>query len=202
MGVNFTKKGAERIATVTKYVEGQPRNNPRNNRKPSQNVALGFWAKITDSDDNGKYSWEAMKPNSSQELEVDTDWGQGSHSNPEGYAVEAKNKSKWVLDDSIVFMWPAKTEEYYLFDYMPGVIVAKLLESETISERLSATPGYGDITYEKYDGSTFTDGQVITVYNPFRTEILADSENDLYVEAAFGDGGVWWLIAVDCKVGA
>lgn len=196
--VGFTKAGAERIVEVVKYVERETRNPRQKRGRGAVSASLGFWAKITDGT-NGKYSWEAMKPTDNDELESETDWGEGSHSDSTGYAIEARYQSSYVLNDSVVWMTPAKAEDYYVFDYSPGVRSAKIVSAATIPARSGSTPGDADVTLEDFDGTSFTDGDDVKVYNPFRSEIEGEAGGELYIEITYGDGGVWWVTGVDCK---
>jgi hypothetical protein len=199
--VGFNPSGAIRVAKATLYVERMLKNGPSTKAGPPRLSPDGRWAKITHNGTDGKYSWVAVKQNDLGEWEEDTDWGQGDYSEETGFAQEARFKSKWVLEDSIVWLEAAPEKDFYQFNYSPGTHVAKLAAGESISGRTSGTPGSGTVTLQKVTGDSpsFEDGESLTVYNPFSLiETEEDSDEDLWIEIDFGAGGFWWVTGVDC----
>ena len=199
--VGFNEEGARRLVQSTIAEERRTKNHQGRQRRPPRLSPDGRWAKIIHNGTDGKYSWVAVKLNDDGEWEEDSDWGEGTYSDETGFAQEARFKSKWVLEDSIVWLEPAPEQDYYEFSYSPGTHVAKLAAGESISGRTSGTPGSGTVTLQKVTGESpsFEDGEELTVYNPFSTiETEEDSEEDLWIEIDFGAGGFWWVTAVDC----
>lgn len=112
----FTQKDAQRIAKATRKIEKLTPANKADKRRPSAGTP-GFWAKITDSSD-GLYSFEQLEATINDKLEENAN-GElitGFHTETTGYAIEA-TESKSVPNDSIVWMEPAHSQDYYIFKF-------------------------------------------------------------------------------------
>lgn len=192
----FTPDAARRIIEATRFVERSSRN-PHGPflRTPTPSLT-GFYARITDGD-GYKYSFEALEPQEDGELEVNDDWITGDHTADKGYAVST-DKSEYVLMDSVVWLEPARNQDYYLFHYRPGLQLAKLAENDEISKREGSTAGTGEVTIVEFDpdSETFEDKEEINVFNFMTTEVDAD-DDDRFVFVSYCNG-VWWLSGADC----
>lgn len=165
-------------------------------RQRSSLPSAGRWARITEGED-GKYSWIGLKPNDEDSLIEDESWGKGDHTKDEGYAVEARHQSPFVLDGSDVWLTPAKGMSYFLFDYNPGVQWVKSFDSINFPARSSTTPGEGTLTFMEMDESGhFAEGQERKVFNGYKQSIQLNSSKLAQVQ--FGLEGKWWITGVDC----
>jgi hypothetical protein len=189
----FDIDSAKRIAEATRYVESMMKNpqlNPGVAPRPSEQ---GFWAKITDrNDSNGNYGWTAMgatDDDSPYALQEETDWPQGT--TEENYAVEA-NDSKVVLKGSYVWMVPAKSNDYYIFYYSPGIKVASI-EGTSISSTSS-----GNVTTESI-GDDSPDPDTIEAYN-FSSQTLKSEDGKVLITYSETDAR-WIITAQDCNAG-
>lgn len=207
--INLTLNAAKRFAKSTLYTERMARGGIPG-KTPSGANGGGFWAKITDADrTTGRYSWEALQrqdPDQSNVLDTGENFPTGDKDTDEPtdelqpYAVEADNNSKWVLLDSIVWMYPGVDQDYYIFEYHPGTVIAVLAANDTINKRSGSTPGDAEVQPKWLDSETFADwGEPITVYNWSSMDITSeeDPKQDLWITLSYGDG-VWYVSGVDC----
>lgn len=127
-GGQFDKKSAQRIVNVVKYVEKQiPKTELKYNRAKSATLSnSGFWAIITDADDEtGKYGWTKLRPQAESEFNLydspfiqDSTYGTASTEDETGYAREATGSTEVVMYD-IVWIEPNGVYDYYTFLYRP-----------------------------------------------------------------------------------
>jgi hypothetical protein len=103
---------AKRIAKATRYVERIPQSNLPSDGK-RQFADEGFWARLTDTDDEGKYSWERVYLNTDFETTTDGEYT-GSYEDDANFAVEINNNVS-VPIDSIVYLMPSFTADCFVF---------------------------------------------------------------------------------------
>lgn len=111
----YDPDSAERIGRATLFVESLRRNSPSGGNR-SLPKSLGFWAKITGSDE-GKHSWIGLKPEEDGSLVEDEFWGTGDHTELTGYAIEVNGST--VAEDTVVWLVPAIVQGFYLFQDRP-----------------------------------------------------------------------------------
>lgn len=186
----FDKLSQQRIARAVLWCERQNRN-PRLPHRQVLSKPAERWVQITDGA-SGKYSWEAIKPQSDGTWVVDTVWGTGDHTATSGYAVEIEHLSAHVLDDSIVRLTPAPGEYFYWFEYHPRDKNA--VATSAITAASGTTPGTGTATVYDYDGTSLSAGQTgVTIKNRYTTAVT--SGNDLVI--TYMDGW-WWVTGEEC----
>jgi hypothetical protein len=203
-GVKFTTDSAARIA---KAVIGWERHtqNPRTPRgRHGAGNPLGFWAKITDTDEDrisGKYSWKAIKFKDDGSFEEFEEWGKGSHEDQTGFAREAIYDSVYVLKKSIVWMEPALGQDYYIFQYNPGPIWATIEGEDTIPARSGNEPSSVTVTVFEVGPKPYllTEGESIDAYNCYSKAIDIPIDKKLRLELNFGTGGLLWIVGADCE---
>lgn len=190
----FDNRTLTRIQNAVHHAERTGPARPHGDRGKGRNNQ-GFWAQITDGNE-GRYSWTALKLEDG-ELVEDEDWGSGSHEDDGGYAME-RNSSEYVLENSIVWLEIFPTEHVYIFDYSPGIKLAKIVSSDTITGRVGNVPGEGNVTIEDFSGEQIaTTEQTVTVFNNYRSTIEGETGEDLYLQIGFADGK-WVVVGVDC----
>jgi hypothetical protein len=113
------------------------------------------------------------------------DWGQ-STDDDEMYAVEATYNTKWVLNQSVVWLYPSISCDYYLFSYFPGVYRATL--------QYDIAPLGNNYAEVKLNDGTTT--QQISVYSNSNCTIKVSDASNIMV--AYGELGQWWIIGQDC----
>lgn len=166
-----------------------------NAQRTKGGLAISWWAKITGSDGSGYYSWEALKPDDDGSLIEDDNYPTGDHSADEGWAVEATG-SKWVITGDIVHIIPVAIKPYFIFEYHPGVKMAKF--TGTIDAGSDAAPGKGSATVRTFDGTSYTDGSAIDVFNPWSTELDSTNTPGSRIQLSFGES-VWWVSGANCE---
>jgi len=138
----------------------------------------GFWAAITATDNEGKYSWKSQVINSDGTLSNDTDNGtSGNYDDDTLYAVEALWASKAVIIGSMVWLYPALTQEFYVFPYVASNYVW-VVPSDLI--------GGGSITMT-------VGSQHFPLTNPYSSTISSGTT----VTAGYFEGA-WKVIGADC----
>src|SRR4051812_3202147 len=160
--VGFTEDGARRVAGATIVSERGLKNPPGKRGRTATLSPLGFWAKIIGNGANSKYSWVAVKKDDLGDWEEDDEWGAGEHTDDTGYAEEARYTSQYVLKESIVWMMPTPGQDFYTFEYQPGIQIAKIESAGTISAR---------------DGNTLGEGTVRVIKVHHVNHDLSDGEN-------------------------
>lgn len=183
---DFSPNSLRRISRSVNFTERITGRPPKIGKGRGYNGDGGKLAKITGKSGN-KYSWVAMKPDDG-ELVQDQDWGEGSTT--ENYAVSTDG-SEYVLEDSIVRLYPALTGDYYLFDYQPGLALGKT--TETITARDGSTAGSGSVKIQTADDTTLADGETIEVLNSMPSEI----DEDKIVQLSYVSGR-WFITGVEC----
>jgi hypothetical protein len=189
----FDKRSSERIARAVGYVEGVLKGGGSGRAGAAVFPPLGFWAKITDTDNDGKYSWQAQLVNDDGTLADDTDGASGDYTEDTGYAVEVLWGSAAVLLNSIVWLYPAMSQDFLLFQYTPSGAVIEAGGEMAAGSWSSPTSGEGIV--QKWNGSGFVPADDnVTIYNPFNSVIHADTKLQcLYVD------GIWLANAEDCS---
>jgi hypothetical protein len=170
-------------------------------KRPGTRGNDGFWAKITGKEPSGwKYSWKKLEPKDTGKLGTNDDYPSGQYSDETMYAVEARYRSKWVLQDEIVWMTPSLTQNYLVFDYVPDKRSAKLVSASTLTKATLTTPGQANTTLRKYDAeaNSYSDGEFLTVYNDYRTEVKGTAGGLIIMQIEYGEG-VWWVIGTECS---
>lgn len=192
----IARKALERMAASTVGWERANQNGrPLANRRPVSR-STGIWAKTKEGEE-GKYSWIAMKPNEDGELEEDEDWGSGDHTKDEGYAVEIRYGSEYVLEGSIVWLMPASGQNFYVFDYVPGTQWVKSSATINFPARDSQEPGEGTLKFMELDeDGHFAEGQEMKVFNGYKDVVELSSSKLAQVD--FGLEGKWWIVGADC----
>ncbi|WP_339684227.1 hypothetical protein [Gimesia maris] len=209
MATTFTRDGAERIIEVTRLVERDTRNPRQKRGRSALTSSLGFWAQVTANDatsDPSKYSWITLEPTASHDQTSSEDWGDGTADSTAGYAIEARYQSEYVIPDTVVWMTPAKNQDFFLFEVSPDVQVGYLDKDGTMTGASDTTCGSGDIKLASIEwdstNEVFTcdvDGtNTVTVHNAFSDEIIGDGTNDQKVYFQFGQAGAYWLTALEC----
>jgi len=157
--------------------------------------------------EGGKYSWVAQKMNDEGRFEDDEDWGSGDHTEEGGFAVEAKSRSEYVLEGSIVWGTPAPGRDCYVFEYHPGPHWARPTNGSVNFPKRQGneSPGGYELTFLKvtdnHAGPTDEDdvwgaGQILKVFNGYKTTISL-SQNS-WAQVNFGESGKWWIQGSDC----
>ena len=208
MGYDFKEqRDIERVGEATLYVEKVLKNAPPARGNRPSGYLNGWWGRLMENGQNGKYSWIAVEMLANGTSQLNPEWGYGDYRNNEGFACESLWFSKYCLIGDIVWIEPTRTQGYYLFDYKPGFRLAKLKASgtsqtATIPKRSGLTPGYGDVTpyWYNYQTNTFVDSQLtVRAYNWTSKDIKKDSESGIgeYLRINFTEG-VWWVESADC----
>ncbi|PQO33159.1 hypothetical protein C5Y96_09880 [Blastopirellula marina] len=109
---------------VIRYVERMMKNGVTGGKGRRGKGSDGFWAKITGTNGEGRYSWVALKIVNGNFVEA-PEWGQGSHLNDEAFAAE-KNQSKQVPIGSVVWLRLAVDAYVYLFEHQQEGFWAKI----------------------------------------------------------------------------
>lgn len=154
----FDKKSAERIGRVVGYVESVIRNQPARRGAGPVFPPYGFWARITDSDGAGKYSWQMQTINADGTLSDDDDGRSGSHEDDAGYAVSASGDHH-VENDSVVWMVPALSQDFLVFGGSAGGSSMSVKEG-VLHTALAAN---GSAVMDCWDCSFTPDGTQVTV---------------------------------------
>lgn len=184
---NFTEDSAKRIANTVRAYENSPLFKAALRKKAPVITNEGFWAIITDTDDAGKYSWTALEPQSDGSLSSNSDWGSGSHSDSEGYAVNAEGRDD-IQDDAIVWLTPARGQDYYLFS---GGDSEATLYKATLNGALATTDATATI-----DGAIPVNG---SDGSPTSADNLHDMEGDDNADCwVVRIGSSYYLIQVTC----
>ena len=201
-GVKFTRSAAERTKRAVLKVEKQLRD-LTSDSTPVGTSYLGFWAKITAKDPatNGmKYSWTRLEPQKpatlpTKVLDANTSWGQGVFSDDAGYAVEVSG-SKYALKDSVVWLYPSLSEEYYLFRFEGGVRYAKT--NAEIPAQTGTTPGSGQVSVFKFVSGSWTDtNEDVKAYHMMTSAAIP---TDTIIQITFDiHDGIWLITAQDCE---
>lgn len=163
---------------------------------------LGFWAKITVAgtyDSAGvsdyKYSFVQVDHNEAGQWVAKTDWRTGDRTASSGYAVEAIYRSAYVPIGAIVWMYPAITQEYYLFDFRD--ISRHAITTSEITAMSGSTLGKGTVRFEKQTVDNLEldsdSPREMQVYNKSGETI--DDDKRLTV---FMVNGRWQVIYEDC----
>ncbi|MEX1040185.1 MAG: hypothetical protein WDZ51_06130 [Pirellulaceae bacterium] len=188
-GFNFDEQSVKRISRTVNIVEHQNKSGRVNGRVPKHSTD-GRYIKITDGEDF-KYSWKPVSFNEDGNASVEDDWEDGDHTIDYGYAVEVLHKSEYVLKDSIVWAIPCPGNDYFIFEYHPGICHAVLEAGEVI-------PADGSAEVKlSLDGSSEYE-ETIMVFNGYGKNIETDGTNDVGLQIGYGDRGKWWLVGVDC----
>lgn len=170
------KRSIERLQHAVDFSENTPPALPNGGRGQGRGDG-GFWAKITDSNNEGRYSWVALeiKDGSFSENE---DWGSGSHDDEGGFAAE-KIQSKHVIKGSIVWLEIFPTEHVYIFEYNDSKIAQMTTD---ISGRSGTTLGQGTVTVETIeDGNTEPTSVSVTVFNHKETPLTLGFETKIII---------------------
>lgn len=191
----ITEEFARRIARAVKKIESQNHPLGYNRANSANNSENGFWAEIVDSDDNGKYAWEKLKPSSTGTFAKDSNWGSGSLSENTAYEV---NESKTVLKEERVFLRPSMSQDFYIFEYSPSGKIGKADADIPLME--DDKPGSGDVKlYELDDTGTLVElspSQTVTAYNTASDDVAKDAFLQLkYI------GTEWFVDFEDCSAG-
>ena len=194
-GVTFTKNAAERTKKAVLTVEREYSSTAGEQRKGKGAPFTGFWAKITSSTlNNKKYSWEKLEAKDNQTFASRTDWGTGDNTKDTGYAVEV-NESKYVLKDSIVWLEPAFGQDYFVFQYNPGVRLAKT-GGAAIAAVSGDTLGSATVSVWKVVNGVRSDTNLdIKAFNTSESEIAEDT----FVHITYNTiDGIWYVTWEDC----
>lgn len=194
-GVTFTKNAAERTKKAVLTVEREYSSTAGEQRKGKGAPFTGFWAKITSSTlNNKKYSWEKLEAKDNQTFASRTDWGTGDNTKDTGYAVEV-NESKYVLKDSIVWLEPAFGQDYFVFQYNPGVRLAKT-GGAAIAAVSGNTLGSATVSVWKVaNGVRFDTNLDIKAFNTSESEIAEET----FVHITYNTiDGIWYVTWEDC----
>ena len=195
--VRIEKTTAQRMGMATKVVESLVRGRGNVSKKPLRPFSHGFWAKITAKEPNGKkYSWKMLEAKDSGKLDTGTDLLEGNYSDQVGYAVESK-ESKWVLKNAIVWLIPGLSEDFYVFDYHPGVRIAKVGSSD-INGMSGSSIGKGKATvYEKSSSDSLSStSEEIDVFNMVKGKVTKSR----FVQIAYSHHDACWFVSVeDCE---
>lgn len=194
-GVTFTKNAAERTKKAVITVEREYSSTAGEQRRGTGAPFTGFWAKITSSTlNNKKYSWEKLEAKDNQTFASKTDWGTGDNTKDTGFAVEV-NESKYVLKDSIVWLEPAFGQDYFVFQYNPGVRLAKTGSTE-VDAATDTTLGYANVSVFKVANGSRTDTNLdIRAYNSASDTIKADTWIQITYDVI---DAIWLITAEDC----
>ncbi|WP_254510425.1 hypothetical protein [Anatilimnocola floriformis] len=170
----FNDQSARRIAKAVRIVEKLTKNKG-GLRRPLHGGEGGFWAKIGEREDK-RYSWKQVHAVDDDKLEEDEEnFASGDKDEETGYAIEAMEK-KDVPEDSIVWLQPGITKDYYVFKYsdaVPGLIRFQLQEDLTLGGHARAIPlklSHPSSSYIADD-----DADEIEVYDIFRRNFSGTS---------------------------
>lgn len=209
--VGFSKENARRVANATLYVEKVSKNTPSKIKGTGLQSQQGFFARITAGDSSrpgeqtsstAKYSWEAVKHKTDLTWILDPDWGTGDHAQSQGYAVESKFRSKYVLIGDIVYLYPAKStdgSDYYVFDYNPTTKIGTVNISVSASARVGTTLGFcSSFNINDIDGTAdvlFPSANSLNVFNWTGTAVNLIASK--YYVVNWSDGR-WVLTGAEC----
>ncbi len=195
--VGFNREGASRIVDAVRQVERSSQTKTPPSKRQSQSTPAGRWARLTESDGAGKYSWVALKPSSSG-LTDEPKWGSGGYSSETGFAKAIDGTADAIIQD-IVWLLPAAGEDYFYFDYKPDVKFAKLEAGDEITGRYQYETGSGDVLIQKYDHATKQlidhpdHNDTIRVRNSFTSSV----EGPRYIQINYSAKS-WFVTAADC----
>jgi len=196
---------ARRIASAVKYVEMVNRGSEHSHPQGGGWDDGEKWAQITDRDEtNGQYSWVALEPQDDGSLSQNEDWGKGDMGDDTGFAVEVWG-SDCVLKNSIVRLKPAKSADYYVFEYSGGVVKGTLSDhiktgesgdvDVDIGDPLTSGDDSGGDDSGGDDGSGATDS--IKAHNDLDTDIH-ESDGSTILLAYNIQLKKWVIIAQSC----
>lgn len=205
MGNNFNDNAARRLVQTTKRDERRPLNGSRATRRGGRGGGggtEGFWAKLT-SLQVDKYSWKAaiMDKDTNKLIEdPDPEADSGSSSDPTGFAIEARNRSRHCVIGDFVWLVPCVSNDEeldcYCFDYENtfkfGTFSADIKKNfDTNSAQ------YVELRKVNYDSEepTVEGSNQVRVFNIYSKDVKVRSNG--YIQIVFTDG-VWLVTGADC----
>ena len=199
---NFDKNAARRISQSVKRQERSPLNGSvaRRGRRGGGSGTEGFWAKLTGQQVE-KYSWKAaIMDKATGKLIEDPEGESGSSSDPTGYAIEARNKSRHCVIDDFVWLTPCVSNDEemdcFCFDYENtfkfGTFTSSIKKNfDTDSAQ------YVELRKVNYDSEepTIEQSKQVRVFNIYSKDVKVRSNG--YIQIVFTDG-VWIVTGADC----
>ncbi len=203
-GVTFTKNAAERTKKAVITVEREYSSTAGEQRRGKGAPYLGFYAKITaGSPPDKKYSWEKIEYKADGTWASKSEWGTGDRTKDTGYAVESMYQSGYVPVGSIVWMYPAPGQDYFLFEFEGRPRLARVGPND-IPAKSGSTLGKGIGFFEKQvvDNVELDDKSPASMqfYNPSAEPVKASSSSEsvtrIIVQMICGR---WLIIWEDCN---
>lgn len=195
-GVRFSQDAAVRTREAVKGWEKEFASLAGETRPSKGNPFVGFYARITAQDPTGKlkYSWEKLEPQVPSQLATNVvvnndEWGSGDYEDDGGYAVEIYG-SKYVLNDSIVRLYPSLNQDYFLFAYDGGTRFAKSISS--IPGKTDSAYGSGNVSVFKRTGAAtpVDTNQDVLAFNNMSSEIAADTD----IQITYNQFDACWIV--------
>lgn len=191
-GLGFTEDGGRRVVAATEGWEAMPKNNPH-----TQFVGVPTtddrWVILTDTDGfSGRYSWQSLEATASLDMTANANWLSANYDDDVNYAV-ASNGCKDCIIGHIVYLTPAKSQNYFLFDYDRH---ASAKAEGPISGRVGAAAGVGLVIPDILDGDTGqynATSQSFPIYNPYQGTVEDGKVVQMHI-----NGNVWELSGDDC----
>lgn len=189
--IGFTIEGVEKIKDAIDHASRQPDNTlPTHHRTSSSDDR---WVKITDTDGfSGKYSWVSLEATAAQDMTANSQWLSANFDDETNYAVEI-NGNKDVIIDDIVYLTPAKSQNYFLFEYDRHISATT---DGTMSGRVGTAAGVGLVVPNKLDGDTgqyTVTSQSFPCYNTYKGTV--ESGKTIQIHTTYG---VWETTGDDC----
>lgn len=205
MGNKFNDNAARRLVQTTKRDERRPLNRSRATRRGrggGGGGSEGFWAKLT-SQQVDKYSWKAAimdKATNKLIEDPDPDAESGSSSDPTGYAIEARNRSRHCVIGDFVWLVPCVSNDEdvdcFCFDYENTVKFGTF--TSAIKKNFDTNSAqYVELRKIKYDHQTpvIEQSTQVRVFNIYSKDVKPRSNG--YIQIVFIDG-VWIVTGADC----
>lgn len=223
--IGFNEEGVEKIKKSLEYTERQS-DNPHRPHLPRRQRGFSSddrWAILTNTstDDilegepRGKYSWQSVLPPDRTTWEFPWDHTaipmyssehglSGNYNDPWGYAVASNGCLDCVLGH-IVYLVPAVTQPYFLFEYYRHATARTL---GPITGRDGVNAGVGEVTVEELRvvssevevGATIATYtatvQTIPVFNPYEGIVPDGTVIQMHI-----NGKVWEITGADCENG-
>lgn len=186
------ERNHRRMVNAVRRVEGMPTGGGGGHGAGGGFGPMGFWAKIKSRKPNDhRYGWEmvmatdpddALYPDQMVEHSDHTLDSAAFDDSDDRYAVEVYYRSAYVPIGSIVWMWPAYGQPYYLFEYLTAFRFFKVGGTEISGATLTGTISItnGNAFLYKLNGPTglipdSDDTATMKIHNSTETAVAADA---------------------------
>ncbi len=199
-GYTFNKQSVQRIKKSVEFTEGFSQ--PNTQRIGPSGSPLGFWAVILFQGESHpkRYSWSQLIAQPFDDpMVLNTQKPYLLEGTEDTYPAFEIWGSEHVLPNSIVWLYPAITEEYYIFEYHPGSVIAKVGEDD-IDEATGDGPRSviaANLTLYRWEEDELVDAEVeFEATNWVKDKIKAET----FVLCTYSvQDRRWYITSADCK---